>query len=393
MSENNKWHSETIGIHGGSMRSQFDETSEAIFMNSGFIYSNAEEAEAAFSDEIDRYLYSRFGNPTVTIFEKKLALLEGAESCKATSSGMAAVFAALASFLKSGDRLVASKALFGSCYFICKEILPKYGVDICFVNGTSLDEWEKALSKPTKAIFLETPSNPNLEIIDIASICKLSKKSKTKIFVDNVFSTPIIQKPLELGADVVIYSATKHIDGQGRCLGGAILSSKEFIDDTITPFIRHTGPSLSPFNAWILLKGLETLNIRIQRHSENALKVANYLSSNKNILKIIYPELPSHPQNKIARRQMKCGGGVVSFEIKGTKKNVFKFLNRLSLIKISNNLGDAKSLICHPATTTHQKLTEQEKSDIKITQNLLRLSVGLENINDLINDLDYALDS
>jgi O-succinylhomoserine sulfhydrylase len=393
MSKNDKWHSETIGIHGGSMRSQFDETSEAIFMNSGFIYSNAEEAEAAFSDEIDRYLYSRFGNPTVTIFEKKLALLEGAESCKATSSGMAAVFAALASFLKSGDRLVASKALFGSCYFICKEILPKYGVDICFVHGTSLNEWEKALSKPTKAIFLETPSNPNLEIIDITSIAKLAKKTKTKIFVDNVFSTPIIQKPLELGADVVIYSATKHIDGQGRCLGGAVLSSKEFIDDTITPFIRHTGPSLSPFNAWILLKGLETLNIRMQRHSENALKIANYLTNNKNVLKIIYPELPSHPQNNIARRQMKCGGGVVSFEIKGTKKNVFEFLNRLSLIKISNNLGDAKSLICHPATTTHQKLTEQEKSDIKITQNLLRLSVGLENINDLINDLDYALDS
>ena len=392
-SDRTKWRSETKGVHGGTLRSQFDETSEAIFLNSGFIYSSAEEAESAFGDEINRYLYSRFGNPSISMFEEKLRIIEGAESCKATGSGMSAVFAALASYLNVGDRLVASKALFGSCYIICKEILPKFGIEISFVDGTNLEEWEKALSKPTKAIFLETPSNPSLEIIDIYKISQLAKISNTKVFVDNVFSTPILQKPIDLGADVVIYSATKHIDGQGRCLGGAILSSEEFIEDIVTPFIRHTGPCLSPFNAWVLLKGLETLSLRIKEHSQNALEIANYLQTKKIVSKTIYPSLSSHPQNDIAIKQMNAGGGVVSFEIDGNKKNVFKFLNKLKIIRISNNLGDAKSLICHPSTTTHQRLSNDEKFEAGITQNLIRLSVGLENINDLIDDLEYALDS
>ena len=392
-SDRSKWRSETKAVHSGTLRSQFDETSEAIFLNSGFIYSSAVEAEAAFGDKINRYLYSRFGNPTVSMFEEKLKIIEDAEDCKATGSGMSAVFASLASYLKAGDRLVASKALFGSCYIICKEILPKFGIEVSFVNGTNTEDWEKALATPTKAIFLETPSNPNLEIIDISQICKLAKVYNTKVFVDNVFSTPILQKPLDLGADVVIYSATKHIDGQGRCLGGAILSSEEFIKDVVTPFIRHTGPSLSPFNAWVLLKGLETLSLRIKEHSNNALEIANYLHTKNIVSRTIYPSLNTHPQNEIAKKQMKAGGGVVSFELKGNKDKVFKFLNKLQIIKISNNLGDTKSLICHPATTTHQRLSDDEKLEIGITQNLIRLSVGLENVDDLIDDIEYALDS
>ncbi len=385
------WNTETQAVRGGTTRSQFDETSEAIFLNSGYVYKNAEEAEAAFNHEIERFVYSRFGNPTVAMFENRLALLEGAEECRAMGSGMAAVFAALASHLSTGDRLVASRALFGSCQYICEELLPRYGIVTEIVDGTNLDDWKTALSKPANAVFLESPSNPGLEIIDIAAVCDLAHDAGATVFVDNVFATPELQKPLELGADVIIYSATKHIDGQGRCLGGAVLGTKSFIEDTVTPFIRHTGPALSPFNAWVLLKGLETLSLRIDRHCDSAAKIASHLSTHSDINKLLYPELISHPQHELAMQQMKRGGTVIAFELDGGKERTFRFLNNLNIIDISNNLGDAKSLICHPATTTHQRLSDEDKAKVGITPGFIRLSVGLESVDDLIKDLDTAL--
>lgn len=385
------WEPETQAVRGATMRSQFDETNEAIFLNSGYVYKNAEEAEAAFNQDIQRYVYGRFGNPTVTMFEKRLALLEGAEDCRAMGSGMAAVFAALASHLSAGDRLVASRALFGSCQYICEELLPRFGVITEIVDGTDLSQWQSALSKPTDAVFIESPSNPGLEVIDLAQVSKLAHAAGATVFVDNVFATPVLQKPMELGADVVIYSATKHIDGQGRCLGGAVLGSKAFIEDTITPFIRHTGPALSPFNAWVLLKGLETLSLRVDRHCASATGVARYLETRPEISKLLYPALASHPQHELAMRQMKQGGTVVAFELKEGKTAAFKFLNALKVIDISNNLGDAKSLICHPATTTHQRLTDEDKEKVGITSGFLRLSVGLEALDDIIGDLEQAL--
>lgn len=385
------WESDTQAVRGATMRSQFDETNEAIFLNSGYVYKSAEEAEAAFNLDIERYVYGRFGNPTVTMFEKRLALLEGAEECRAMGSGMAAVFAALASHLSAGDRLVASRALFGSCQYICEELLPRFGVITEIVEGTDIDQWKTALSKPANAVFLESPSNPGLEVIDLAQVSDLAHAAGATVFIDNVFATPILQKPMEMGADVVIYSATKHIDGQGRCLGGAVLGSKAFIDDTITPFIRHTGPALSPFNAWVLLKGLETLSLRVDRHCTSAAGVAQHLESSSQISRILYPELVSHPQHKLAMQQMKRGGTVVAFELKNGKAAAFKFLNALKIIDISNNLGDAKSLICHPATTTHQRLSDEDKEKVGITPGFLRLSVGLESLDDIIRDLDQAL--
>jgi O-succinylhomoserine sulfhydrylase len=384
------WGLQTQMVRGATERSQFDETNEAIFLSSGYVYKSAEEAEKSFKNEIDRYVYSRFGNPTVRMFEKRLALIEGAEDCRAMSSGMAAVYAALACHLSAGQRLVASRAIFGSCQYICAELLPRFGIKTDFVDGADLAQWKAALSTPADAVFLESPSNPGLEMIDLKAVCDLAHKAGALVVVDNVFASPILQKPLTFGADVVAYSATKHIDGQGRCLGGAVLGSKPFIVDKLTPFMRHTGPSLSPFNAWVLLKGLETLELRMQRHCENALTIAHALEKQKGITRLLYPWLPSHPQHALAKAQMKAGGSVISFELAGGKEAAFRLLNRLKIIDISNNLGDAKSLICHPATTTHQRLTPEARAQVGITEGFVRLSVGLENVDDLLGDLTQA---
>ena len=387
-----KWRQSTRLVRGGTERSPFSETSEGLFLTSGYVYDSPEEAEAAFAGDIDRYMYSRYANPTLTMFEKRLALSEGAETCVSTSTGMAAVFASLASQLQAGDRVVASRALFGSCLHIIREILPKYGIEHVLVDGTDLDQWKHALSKKTKCVFLETPSNPCLEIIDIRAVCDLAHEAGALVIVDNVFATPVLQRPLELGADIVMYSATKHIDGQGRAMGGAILTNNaEFVEDSLVPFFRHTGPSLSPFNAWVMLKGLETIDLRVARHSENAHAVAEFLSGHKGITRVIYPGLESHPQHELAMKQMSSGATMVSFEVNGGKEGAFKFMNGLGLIDISNNLGDAKSLATHPATTTHHKLVPKERQVLGITDGLVRLSVGLEDVEDLKEDLDQAL--
>jgi O-succinylhomoserine sulfhydrylase len=378
-------------VRGGLARSQFSETSEALYMTSGYVYESAEAAEAAFKGTDPRYIYSRYGNPTVSMFEERLRLLEGAEACRATASGMAAVFAALACQLKAGDRVVASRALFGSCHYIITEILPRYGVETVLVDGTDLDQWRDALKPGAQAIFLETPSNPTLEIIDLKAVCDLGHAAGANIVVDNVFASPLLQKPLELGADVVVYSATKHIDGQGRCLGGAILASEEFVKDKLVPFMRHTGPSLSPFNAWLLLKGLETLDLRVTRHCLNARDVAGYLETRNGVIRTLYPMLQSHPQRELAARQMTDGGSVLSFELDGGKARAFRFLNALRLIDISNNLGDSKSLITHPATTTHQRLSQDDRDHLGIGDGLVRLHVGLEDVEDIKDDLTRAL--
>ena len=387
-----KWRAATSLVRGGTKRSEFDETSEGIFMTSGYVYDSAENAEAAFKGESTRYIYSRYANPTVTMFEERLALLEGAEYCVGTSSGMAAVFASLLSQLKAGERVVASHALFGSCHYIIHDMLPNFGIDIQLVDGTDLVQWEAALATPTKAVFLETPSNPTLDIIDLRKVAELSHAAGARLIVDNVFATPILQHPLELGADIVMYSATKHIDGQGRALGGAILSNDaEFIENCLTPFMRHTGPAMSPMNAWILLKGLETLEIRVERHVQNARIIANFLSNHDGVERVLYPGLDNHPQYQLAKSQMDAGGTVVTFELIGGKEAAFKFLNTLELVDISNNLGDAKSLITHPATTTHQRLSERDRADLNISESMVRLSVGLEDYEDLLDDLDQAL--
>ncbi len=378
-------------VRGGLARSAFAETSEALYMTSGYVYETAEAAEAAFKGKDPRYIYSRYGNPTVGMFEERLRLLEGAEACRATSSGMAAVFASLMCQLKAGDRVVASRALFGSCHYIVTEILPRYGVVTTLVDGTDLDQWRDALKPGAKAVFLETPSNPTLEIIDLPAVCDLAHEADATVVVDNVFASPLLQKPLELGADVVVYSATKHIDGQGRCLGGAILASEAFVKDNLVPFMRHTGPSLSPFNAWLLLKGLETLDLRVTRHCQNAFDVASHLETRNGIIRTLYPTLASHPQRALVEKQMSDGGSVVSFELDGGKDRAFRFLNALKLIDISNNLGDSKSLITHPATTTHQRLSQEDRDHLGIGDGLVRLHVGLEDAEDVKDDLTRAL--
>ena len=386
-----RWRPQTELVRGGLARSPFEETSEALFLTSGYVYGTAEEAEAAFKGDRERFVYSRYANPTVSMFEERLRLLEGAEACRATASGMSAVFAALISQLKAGDRVVASRALFGSCLYIVDEFLPRFGVESELVNGTDLDAWEKALSKGAQAVFLETPSNPTLEVIDLKAVSELAHAAGAKVVVDNVFATPILQRPLELGADVVVYSTTKHVDGQGRTLGGAILCSESFIQDHLQNFYRHTGPSMSPFNAWVMLKGLETLDLRVQRHCANALAVAEFLESQPGVARVFYPGLASHPQHDLAKRQMKGGSTMVAFELAGGKAQAFRLMNALQLIDISNNLGDAKSLVTHPATTTHQRLTPEVRAELGIGEGLMRLSVGLEDANDLIEDLDQAL--
>lgn len=377
-------------------RSNFNETSEAMFLTSGFIYNSAEEAEDCFKDLKKKFMYSRFSNPTVQIFEKKMAELEGAESCLATSTGMSAVFAIFMSHLKTGDRIVSSRALFGSCHHIITKILPRFGIDVVLIDGKDLNLWEDALKKKTKLIFFETPSNPCLELIDIKSVVRIAKKYGAKVIVDNVFATPINQKPLELGADIVMYSATKHIDGQGRVLGGAILGSKETCDNIIKPFIRNTGPSISPFNAWILLKSLDTLDLRVKYQNINAKKIVSFLENHTCVKNIMYPWSKSFDQFKLAKKQMKDGGNIISFTLKtknrhSPKSTAFRFINKLKLIKISNNLGDTKSLITHPYTTTHSKLEKKEKRSLRITENLIRLSVGLETHKDLIKDIEQAI--
>lgn len=386
------WRKATQLVRGGMSRSSFEETSEAMYLTSGYVYGSPEEAEAAFKGETKRYIYSRYANPTVSMFEQRLALLEGAEYCVGTSSGMAAMFASIACQVKAGDRVVASRALFGSCNYVLTEQLPKYGVETVLVDGTDLDQWRDALSKPTVCVFMETPSNPTLEVIDIAAVSELAHAVGARVVVDNVFATAILQSPLKLGADIVMYSATKHIDGQGRTMGGAILFNDEsYMSDCLEPFFRHTGPSMSPFNAWVMLKGLETLNLRVDRHCDNAEKVAAFLGTQSQISKVLYPGNQSHPQYELAKKQMTRGGTMVSFEVDGGKDGAFKFLKALNLIDISNNLGDAKSLTTHPTTTTHQRLSEDDRLALGITPGLVRLSVGLEDVDDLNEDLAQAL--
>jgi len=386
------WRPTTQLVRGGTERSQFDETSEALYMTSGYVYSSPEEAQQAFKGEKDRFIYSRYANPTVAMLEERLRLLEGANYCNTTASGMAAVFAALACQLKAGDRVVASRALFGSCLYIIADLLPTYGIESELVDGVDLDQWAKALSKPTNAVFLETPSNPTLEIIDIKAVSDMAHQAGASVIVDNVFATPVLQHPLQLGADIVIYSSTKHIDGQGRSMGGVILSNdEEFAEEKLKTFLRHTGPSASPFNAWLQLKGLETLGLRVEKMSANALAVATFLAEQSGIEKVLYPGLESHPQFKLAMQQMESGSTLVSFQVPGGQDGAFKFLNGVGLIDISNNLGDAKSLITHPATTTHQRLSDEERTQMGITDGLIRLSVGLEDVEDIKEDLESAL--
>ena len=376
---------------GGLARTSFDETSETLFLTSGYVYGSAAEAEGAFKGKSPRYIYSRYGNPTATMFETRLGQIEGADICVATASGMAAVFASLACLVRAGDRVVASRALFGSCHYVVHDILPRYGVETELVDGTDLKAWARALSRPTRAVFLESPSNPTLEIIDIAAVARLAHRAGAKVVVDNVFATPLLQKPLALGADIVVYSATKHIDGQGRAMGGIVLADAAFVNDKLVPYLRHTGPSLSPFNAWVLLKGLETLDLRVARHCDNATQVAHFLDRQSGVANVRFPALASHPQHNLARTQMSGPGSVVTFEVDGGKERAFRFLNRLRLARISNNLGDAKSLVTHPATTTHQRLTPEQRAHLGISDRMVRLSVGLEDVEDIKDDLAQAL--
>ena len=386
------WRPATRLVRGGTRRSGFDETCEALFMTSGYVYSSAEEAEEAFKGERARFVYSRFANPTVQMFEARLALLEGAALCKATATGMAAVFTSLACMLRAGDRLVASRALFGSCHYVVSEILPAFGIETELVDGRDLDAWRHALARPTACVFLETPSNPMLEIVDLGPVCALARAAGAKIVVDNVFASPILQKPMEFGADIVVYSATKHIDGQGRCLGGAILTNdQDYFDNKLTPFHRHTGPSLSPFNAWLLLKGIETLDLRVERHCRNARAVAQHLAARNDLERVLHPALPSHPQHALAMRQMRDGGSIVTLDTPGGREQAFRFLNALRLVDISNNLGDTKTLATHPATTTHQRFTPEQRAELGIRDNTVRLSIGLEDPEDIMADLDQAL--
>ncbi|HJT06460.1 MAG TPA: O-succinylhomoserine sulfhydrylase [Stellaceae bacterium] len=384
-------HPRTVLARAGHLRSQFMETCEAVYMSSGYVYKTAEEAESAFTNDGSRFVYSRYANPTVAMFEERLRLLEGAEACRTTASGMAAVFAALACQVKAGDRVVASRALFNSCNYIITQILPRYGVITQLVDGRDLKAWEKALAPGVKAVFCESPSNPTLELIDIAAVAALTHRAGGVLVVDNVFATPLLQRPLALGADVVVYSATKHIDGQGRGLGGAVLGSGTFVRESLMPFLRHTGPALSPFNAWLLLKGLETLDLRVDRQCRSAIEVAQFLERHNKVARVLYPGLESHPQYQLAKQQMSGPSTLMAVSVKGGKTGAFRFQNALKLIEISNNLGDGKSLVTHPATTTHHRLKPEDRQALGIDDGLVRLSIGLEEPADLVADLDQAL--
>ncbi|MFT8886251.1 MAG: O-succinylhomoserine sulfhydrylase [Acetobacter papayae] len=386
-SSQSTWRPATRQLHAGLERTAYGETSEPVFLTSGFVYDSAEQAAQTFTGEVTHYQYSRFGNPTVAALERRLADLEGAEACVATSTGMGAVSSALLSHVKAGDRVVASSALFGSCHWIVANLLPRYGVTTVFVDGTNMDEWAEALSEPTAAVLLESPSNPMLEILDIAAISALAHKAGAIVVVDNVFASPVYQKPLELGADVVVYSCTKHIDGQGRVLGGAVLGRAQWITETLQPFTRNTGNALSPFNAWVMLKGLETLSLRVNAMTRNAAQVADYLASAPGIVTVRYPGRADHPQYALAQRQMSAGGTLVAFEVAGGREGAFAFMNALKLIAISNNLGDSRSLVTHPGTTTHSKIAPEARAALGINEGTIRFSVGLEDAQDLIDDL------
>ncbi|NKC33211.1 O-succinylhomoserine sulfhydrylase [Falsiroseomonas selenitidurans] len=383
----------TLLVRGGQMRSNHDETSEALYLTSGFVYESAGQAEDTFLGTTQHYQYSRFGNPTVTMLEDRLAALEGAEACRLTATGMAAVHAAMLSHLKAGDRVVASRALFGSCHWIVSTLLPRYGITSVFVDGGDLAQWKAALAQPTALVLLETPSNPMLDVLDLAAVCDLAHAAGALVVADNVFATPLLQKPMEFGADVVVYSCTKHMDGQGRVLGGAVLGRKKWVDEVLQPFIRNTGPSISPFNAWVILKGLETLHLRLPAMCRAAAAIADFLAERVEIDRVLYPFRVDHPQQALAKAQMAAGGSLVTFDVKGGKEAAFRFLDALQLIDVSNNLGDAKSLVTHPATTTHMRVGAEERARLGITDGTIRLSVGLEDVADLIADLSEALDA
>ncbi len=385
------WATDTQMVRGGTYRSELGETSEALFLNSGFCYDSAEVAESRFNGVAPGYVYSRYVNPNLRMLEERLCLLEGAEAACVMGSGMAAVFASMMSFLRTGDHVIAHRVLFGSCFYIVSEILPRFGIEVTLVDGKDNANWEDCFRANTRAVFIETPANPTLELVDIAHVAALSKKYGAILIVDNIFATPLLQKPLKLGADVVVYSTTKHMDGQGRTLGGAVLGSKQYIEDVLLPFHRHTGPALSPFNAWVIFKSLETFTLRMERHCSNAQALAETLEKNNKVERVLYPGLPSFPQYALARKQMAHGGAMIAFSIRGGKDAAFRFVNALQVIDISNNLGDAKSLITHPASTTHSNMTAEEQLAIGIGSGLLRFSVGLEDKEDLIEDVTQAL--
>ncbi len=378
-------------IHAGRIRTEMQENSEALFLTSGYVYDDAEQAAAAFANEIQHHQYTRFSNPTTAMLEARLCAIEGADACRCTATGMAAVNAALLCALKTGDRVVAARALFGSCHWIVSTLLPQYGIDAVFVDGSDLDAWATALGRKTALVLLETPSNPMLDMVDLKAVCELAHAAGAIVVVDNVFATPLLQRPLEFGADVVVYSATKHMDGQGRVLGGAVLSSKKWIDEVFQPFFRNTGPTISPFNAWVILKGLETMGLRVAAQSAGAEAIARFLESSPKISRSLYPTLKSHPQHELAMAQMSGGGTIVAFELAGGQQAAFRLLNGLKIITISNNLGDTKSLATHPATTTHLRIGAEERGRLGITDGIIRLSVGLEDPLDLIEDLTQAL--
>ncbi len=387
-----RYRPETRLVHAGTLRSEFGETSEALFLTQGYVYENSAQAERRFKNEEPGYQYSRFANPTVAMFEARMAAFEGAEAARATATGMAAVTVAMLGQVKAGDHVVGAKALFGSCRYVVEELLPRYGVSSTLVDGTDLQQWKNAVRPNTKTFFLESPTNPNLEVVDIAEVAKIAHKAGATLVVDNVFATPLWQSPLALGADCVVYSATKHIDGQGRCLGGVVLGSEKFIQDHVQTLIRQTGPSISPFNAWVLLKGLETLSVRVRRQTDTAATVAVALVDHPKVTRMIYPGRPDHPQAKIAQKQMRGGSTLVAFEVKGGKAGAFRFQDALKLVRISNNLGDAKSLITHPATTTHQRIGAAARAELGISDGMVRLSCGLEHPDDVCEDLLHALD-
>ena len=390
-SDPTKFRPATRLVHGGVQRSQHGETAEALYLTSGYVYDNAEQAEATFAGTVDHYQYSRFANPTVSMLEERLCLIEGAEACRTMATGMAAVNSALLAHLRTGDRVVASRALFGSCHWIVSTLLPKFGIATEFVDGSDLAQWRAALSRPTQLVLLETPSNPMLELVDLRAVADLAHAAGAIVVVDNVFATPLLQQPLKFGADVVVYSCTKHIDGQGRVLGGAVLAGRKWINETLQPFIRNTGPALSPFNAWLLLKGLETLALRLDAGCRSAVAIAEFLTTQPMVTRVWYPIRADHPQQALALSQMSAGGTVVTFEVAGGKEAAFSVMNAFGLIAVSNNLGDSKSLATHPATTTHMRIGPEERAKLGITDGVIRLSIGLEDPEDLKDDLAHAL--
>ncbi|AWI55838.1 O-succinylhomoserine sulfhydrylase [Sinorhizobium fredii] len=387
------WRPATQLVHGGTTRSQHGETSEAIFLTQGFVYDSSEAAEARFKGETDGFIYARYGSPTNDMFEKRMCMLEGAEDARATASGMAAVSAAILCQVKAGDHIVAARALFGSCRWVVETLAPKYGVECTLVDGRDLANWEKAVRPNTKVFFLESPTNPTLEVIDIAGVAKLANQVGAKVVVDNVFATPLFQKPLDLGAHIVVYSATKHIDGQGRCLGGVVLADKAWIDENLHDYFRHTGPAMSPFNAWTLLKGIETLPLRVKQQTENARRIADFLAEQPQVARVIYPGRKDHPQADVIAKQMSGGSTLVAFELKGGKEAAFALQNALDIVRISNNLGDSKSLITHPATTTHKNLSDEARTELGISAGTVRFSAGIEDSDDLVEDFAKALKS